>query len=259
MINFSRLESNVDVYRSQFHSGIIESVVIDGFLDDYLANQILNEFPNPIDENIGKSRDYVFAKNKFEKSDLSAVGPNMAQLKDDLLGVRFQNFLKLVTNQDVFVDSSFHGGGLHQGGEGSFLDMHVDFNYHPQNNTWFRNLNILIYFNKDWKKEFGGSLKISNKRTHESMEIEPLFNRCVIMFTRDYTLHGYDRINFPKGSFRRSIAAYAYSVDEKPKNVRSTTWYPENAGVIKSFVGKKWPSLVKIKNKIFGSSTSKNH
>ena len=38
--------------------------------------------------------------------------------------------------------------------------------------------------------------------------IEPIFNRAVIMFTRDFTLHGYDSINFPEGTFRNSIAAY---------------------------------------------------
>ena len=258
MINFSQLDKNINLYQSQFHSGIIEHVVIDNFLDTHLAEMVLMEFPNPIDENIGKSRDYVFAKNKFEKSDLNSVGTNMAQLKADLLSDKFRDFLKKVTNQNVFVDSTFHGGGLHQGGEGSFLDMHVDFNYHPKNNAWFRNLNILIYFNKDWQKDFGGSLKIKNTNTNESKEIEPLFNRCVIMFTREYTLHGYDKIKFPEGQFRRSIAAYAYSIDENPKNIRSTTWYPQNAGFMKVFIGKKWPLLVKIKNKIFGSSTSKN-
>jgi hypothetical protein len=258
MINFSYLENNIENFGKKFNEGVVESIIIDEFLDNDSAQKILQEFPNPIEENISKSRDYVFAKNKFEKSDIASAGPNMARLKEELLSVRFQEFLKSVTNQNVFVDPSFHGGGLHQGGENSFLDMHVDFNYHPTNNNWFRNLNILIYFNKDWKKEYGGSLKIINKNTNLSTEIEPLFNRCVIMFTRDYTLHGYDKISFPKNEFRRSIATYAYSLEDKPVNVRSTTWYPENSGFLKNFVGKKWPSLVKIKSKIFGSSTSKN-
>jgi hypothetical protein len=68
------------------------------------------------------------------------------------------------------------------------------------------------------------------------------------MFTRDYTLHGYDPISFPEGEYRRSIAAYAYSKVEMGKNdVRSTTWYPENTNIFKRTLGKNWPILAAIK------------
>jgi hypothetical protein len=156
------------------------------------------------------------------------------------------------------MDKEFHGGGLHQGGIGSYLDMHTDFNYHPVHKNWFRNLNILLYLNKDWKQEYGGRLKLRHSVTGKMREIEPTFNRCVIMFTRDYTLHGYEPINFPLGEYRRSIAAYAYTEIETPVSAHSTTWYPENSNSIKQFIGKQWPHLVKIKNSVFGSATTKN-
>jgi Rps23 Pro-64 3,4-dihydroxylase Tpa1-like proline 4-hydroxylase len=259
MINFHNIESQIQNLSKTFKNGVIESVIIDDFLKSDSVDNIFNEFPNPIEAKIQKSRDYVFAKNKFEKSDLASFGINCSKLREELLSDRFKEVLKKITGENVFVDSNFHGGGLHQGGKGSFLNLHTDFNYHPLNHEWFRNLNILIYFNKNWTPEYGGELKIQNKNTGKSMQIEPIFNRCVIMFTRDYTLHGYDPISFPDGEYRRSIAAYAYSLAEgKCSDVRSTTWYPENTNILKRTLGKNWPKLVSLKTKVFGSSTVKN-
>ena len=137
--------------------------------------------------------------------------------------------------------------------------MHVDFNYHPTNENWFRNLNILLYLNKNWKPEHRGELELKNINHKLVKKIEPVFNRCVIMFTRNYTLHGYKSINFPKGEYRRSIAAYAYSMSEnKDNDNRVTRWYPENAGKIKKLIGYYWPKLVKIKHYFFGSGTKNN-
>ena len=69
----------------------------------------------------------------------------------------------------MFIDADFYGGGIHQGKAGSFLDMHADFNYHPLKEHWFRNLNLLLYLNKDWKKEYAGEL-IRNDQECEARE-----------------------------------------------------------------------------------------
>ncbi len=260
MINFSYLESHADeLARSFKQGGIFEYVVIDGFCEEGPVTTLLGSFPDPLTEKIKKSRDYMFAKNKFEKSSFRDYGPEFEKLYTDLTSPRFRDLLHRITGENVFVDPDFHGGGLHQGGEGSFLDMHTDFNYHPVHNTWFRNLNILLYLNKDWKPDYGGQLKLQNKHSGETALIDPIFNRCVIMFTRDYTLHGYDRINFPKGMYRRSLAAYAYTEVEAPaREARSTTWYPAAGGSIKQFIGRHWPKLVRVKNRFLGSGTQAN-
>ena len=259
MINFQKIEVNIENLRDSFASGVIEHVIIDDFLYRESAIKLLNDFPDPIKTGINKSRDYFFAKNKFEKSNLEDVSENFRSFYTELLSDRFRKILKQITGEDVFLDPQLFGGGLHQGGSGSFLNMHADFNYHPINRNWFRNLNILIYFNLDWQPEFGGSLKLLNKNTGENAEIAPLFNRCVVMFTRDYTLHGYDRINFPEGQYRRSVAAYAYSIaDTEPHDVRSTAWYPDDGGIWKKILGAMWPRVVAIKSRLMGSSASKN-
>ena len=220
MINFEHIEEKKDELKSEFLSYSVEHVVVDNFIKIDSIDKLLEEIPNPVNAGINKSRDYFFAKNKYEKSGFSNYGHFLAELEKDLLSDRFQSLLSFVTGEKVFIDPEFHGGGLHQGGVGSFLNMHADFNYHPFKKNWFRNLNILIYLNPDWKEEYGGQLKLRHKSSGESFEIEPLLNRCVIMFTRDYTLHGYDEIFFPEGTYRRSIAAYAYSnCDLKEKKI----------------------------------------
>lgn len=259
MINFDTIENNLEQLTQNFaDASPFSYVIIDNFADENKLHQILNTFPNPGQENLNKSRDYIFAKNKYEKANFKEVSTECNEIYQDFVSERFQTIISKITNQDVFIDREFHGGGIHQGGEGSFLDMHVDFNYHPLHHNWFRNLNILLYLNPGWKQEYGGQLKLKHTQTGESAEIEPLFNRCVIMFTRDYTLHGYDRISFPPGQFRRSIATYAYNIDHNPQASRSTRWLPETTSPFKKMIGQYWPNLVKAKSLIFGSATAKN-
>ncbi len=261
MIRFDVIESQVDELARRFKTAVpCEHVVIDGFCDEAQLSQLYDEAPDPVQAGIHKSRDYMFARNKYEKSGFKDFSPRFATLHDELMSERFQAWLQRLTGENVFVDPAFHGGGLHQGGPGSYLDMHADFNTHPGHKDWFRNLNILLYLNRGWKPEHKGSLKLRHKdRPETTVEVEPLFNRCVVMFTRDYSLHGYDAINFPEGVYRRSIAAYAYSpMGERTPDHRSTVWYPDEAGVAKTTLGRMWPTLVKIKGALLGSATGKN-
>ena len=169
--------------------------------------------------------------------------------------------LTIIYGTRVFVDPDFVGGGLHRGGEGSFLDMHTDFNLHPLNRRWIRELNVLLYLNKEWQPEYEGRLDLRHAHTGETASIEPVFNRLVLMLTKDFTLHGYKPINFPTGQFRTSIATYAYSeagINDDLADLRTTTtWFPESGGAMKSMVAKVTPKLVALKQKFFGSSTAR--
>jgi hypothetical protein len=261
MINFDYLESNISELSKDFKNAVpFEHIVIDNFCYSEKLADSIQLIPDVNQGGGNKSRDFIFAKNKFEKSMFHELHPNFKILKSELLSDRFQKFLFNLTGEEIFVDPSFHGGGLHQGGKDSFLNMHVDFNYHPLNRNWFRNVNILLYLNEDWKKEYRGELKLRDGRNKGSSPnlIEPLFNRAVIMFTRDYTFHGYDKINFPDGHYRRSIAAYGYTIQEPTEEARTTVWYPENEGLIKKFLGKHMSKIIKYKSRVLGSGTNKN-
>mgnify|MGYP007046307760 CR=1 FL=1 len=173
---------------------------------------------------------------------------------------RFNDFLSYISGKKVFVDPKNHGGGLHQGKKNSSLDMHLDFNYHPLNNNWFRQMNILLYLNTDWKETYKGHLKLEDLRTGEKDEVGVPFNRVIIQECGTHSLHGYDQTYFPEGNFRTSIATYAYTVHNKIlEKPRTTDWFPtEDASSFKKFAAKHYNKAVKIKNKLFGSGTAKN-
>lgn len=105
------------------------------FAEPEALYELVSEIPDPHDASIGRSRDYIFAKNKFEKSEFSAFGPCCRALYADLCSNHFSTALRNIAGEDVFVDAAFHGGGLHQGGDCSYLDLHVDFNAHPPHKT----------------------------------------------------------------------------------------------------------------------------
>ena len=258
MIRFNSVEASVtDLRASWASSEPFECAVIDGLCEpDSLRAAVAS-----INDRVATSRqssDYVFARQKYEHPGFGDMSVDLAALREDLLSERFSKLLQSITGIDVFIDPDFHGGGLHSGGRGSFLDMHADFNTHPDHRDWVRQLNILLYLNDGWLPGFGGELQLRHRETGVERTINPVFNRCVVMLTKAHTLHGYREISFPDGMFRRSIASYAYSLGagEAPTH-RSTTWYPED-GCGKQLLGRAWPRLVALKTHLFGSTTSRN-
>lgn len=256
MIDFDRLEKQKEELRMSFLlAKPFPHLILDTFCQPHRVTELYHTIPD-IET---KSRDYVFAANKFEKSKFAELSAPLKELYDDLTSERFGKLLSFICNENVFVDQKFHGGGIHQGKKNSFLDMHVDFNYHPLNPTWYRNLNLLLYLNKDWKPEYGGHLKLEDLRTGERIQIDVPFNRMVIQQTRNYTLHGYDITHFPEGNYRTSVASYAYCEHkthiEKP---RTTDWHPKKEEHLKRFLARIYDPAVKLKNKLFGSSTAKH-
>jgi 2OG-Fe(II) oxygenase superfamily len=256
MINFSFLEENREKLRMDYLlAKPFPHLVIDNFCDGGRLDGLCAKIP----ELSNKSRDYIFANNKFEKSNYRELGQEFDELYLDLSSDRMNSFLSFIANEEVFVDPANHGGGLHQGKKNSFLDMHLDFNYHPLHKGWYRNMNLLLYLNKNWKPEYKGHLKLVDLRSGAEKELEVPFNRMIIQQTRAYTLHGYDMTNFPEKIYRTSIATYAYTkhqhLIEKP---RTTDWIVKDAKPFKKVIASIYGPAVKIKNKLFGSATAKN-
>lgn len=257
MINFEYLEKNLENLRTQYLTAQpFPYLIIDNFCDDEKLSKAYANVP----ELSNKSRDYGFAGNKFEKSNYKEICPEFLELYNDLASERFNLILSFITAKKTFVDPKNFGGGLHQGKKNSFLDMHLDFNYHPLHKNWYRELNLLLYLNKDWKEEYKGHLKIKDLRTNDEAELAVPFNRMIIQQCAPYSLHGYDMTNFPDGRYRTSIATYAYQIHERLiETPRTTDWFPkEDASTFKKLFAKNYNILVKTKNKFFGSATAKN-
>ena len=258
MIDFNKLEANKEEHRLNYLCAQpFPYLSINNLCDSKRLSDLCKEIP--LLDN--KSKDYMFAKNKFEKSNYGELGPLLKELNEDLHSERMNEFLSYISAKEVFVDPRNHGGGLHQGRENSFLDMHLDFNYHPMNKLWYREMNLLFYLNEGWQEEYGGKLKIEDLRTGKKEELDVNFNTLIIQQCSSFSLHGYDPTNFPDGKYRTSIATYSYIEHirhiEKP---RTTDWFPSKEGdsAIKKEIGRNFKHIVKVKNRLFGSGTSKN-
>jgi hypothetical protein len=256
MINFGFLEENKERLRMEYLlAKPFPHLIIDNFCDAARLEAMYEKIP----ELNNKSRDYIFANNKFEKSNYRELGQEFDELYLDLSSGKIDDFLSFIANEVVFVDPANHGGGLHQGKKNSFLDMHLDFNYHPLHKGWYRNMNLLLYLNKNWKPEYKGHLKLVDLRSGAEKEIEVPFNRMIIQQTRAYTLHGYELTNFPEKVYRTSIATYAYTKHQHLiEKARTTDWIVADANPLKKAIASIYGPAVKIKNKLFGSGTAKN-
>lgn len=234
----------------------VRHVAIDDFLDADFAMKLYDDLPQP--DSMPKSRDYMFS-DKRELSTLDRHSELSKQVHEIFMSPEFASLCSRLIGHELFIDPEYVGGGFHAGAEGSFLDLHVDFNIHPSHPDWLRELNILLYLNPGWEQSWGGELLLTDNPSSPPVEVEPLFNRLVLMESTDKSFHGYEKINFPPGRSRRSLAAYAYShITEGSVSRRTTGWVPQDASPVKRLLAKNWNWLVLTKNKFLGSGTLKN-
>lgn len=112
------------------------------------------------------------------------LSPYTRNLFHALSSRAFLAFLEEMTGiEGLIPDPYFSGGSIHVVANGVHLDIHADFNHHGKLN-FERRLNVLIYLNKDWRKEWGGSFEIWNTgMTERVASFVPIFNRMVCFST----------------------------------------------------------------------------
>jgi Rps23 Pro-64 3,4-dihydroxylase Tpa1-like proline 4-hydroxylase len=186
-------------------------IVIDDFLPEYILEKVLNEFPKP--GSTGWQKLNLPGERKLSATSDLQLGEATRILLYQLNSSTFISFLeKLTSIEGLIPDPHFAGGGLHQIEPGGYLKMHVDFNRHPKMRL-DRRLNLLLYLNKDWSENYGGHLQLWDKDMTQCEEkILPIFNRCVIFNTTDFSYHGHpEPLTCPEGQTRKSLALYYYS------------------------------------------------
>ena len=126
----------------------------------------------------------------------------------------------------MIADPSYFGGGLHWINNGGYLEVHADFNHLKQYNLE-RRINLLLYFNKNWKDEYNGHLEMWDRATMTKRKaVAPVFNRSVIFSTVKEALHGHPTpLSAPPGIARRSLALYYYTNTWNPAEQAHTTLY----------------------------------
>lgn len=224
-------------------------IVIDNFLPESLALEILKRFPVNI-----------IASDKFYENDYAGLHKRQILPEDCDENIRkifhFFNsapmlqFLEGLTTIDALIgDPYYNGGGFHEISRGGKLGVHADFRINEQLHI-NRRLNILIYLNKDWDDSYGGCLEIWDKKMSEKIDsIEPLFNRCVIFNTDFDSYHGHpDALNTPSEKTRKSIALYYYTASKKvyEESPAHSTMYVARPGDSKSI--KRQAAKLRLQN-----------
>ena len=205
----------------KFFNKPFKHLIIDNLLEKKFAIKCLKDFPN------------LNKKKLWEKSNIKSIEikyrsnwDSEFDIPDNIVNlVRILNssiFLKALSEvfsiPKLVPDPYFTGGGLNVTEKGGLLDVHVDGNYHDASGL-NRRLNILVYFNPNWKKNWGGEFGIYSNRGERCVKkIEPIFNRLIAFDTHDYSYHGLPNpINFPKKNPRRSLILYYYTKEKRPK------------------------------------------
>ncbi len=184
-------------------------LVIDNFLNTEKADYMYANFPA---YDLFNKKYKGLNEFKAEGSNFQDFDPAFAQMRDEIASEDFCKWLSTVTGmEDLYSVPDALGAGLHQGGNGSFLDVHIDFNIHVEQNI-HRRINLLVFFNKDWKDAYGGGTEMWNAdMTKLEKMVLPNFNRCVIFETNEISYHGYDKIKIPENVSRKSFYSYFYT------------------------------------------------
>jgi hypothetical protein len=192
-------------------------IVIDDFLPSAVLERVVSEIPKPGEIDWIRFDDARGRKLASEAE--TQLGGAPRALLYQLNSSAFIDFLETLTGiRGLIPDPHFWGGGVHQIERGGFLKVHTDFNRHPRLNL-DRRLNLLLYLNPGWQEEWGGHLELWDRDMTECRKkILPIFGRCVIFSTTDFSNHGHpDPVNCPEGMTRKSLALYYYS-NGRPRN-----------------------------------------
>lgn len=184
-------------------------LIIDNILLPEIAEEVFVSFP----------KEEVFNKRYKGVNEFKAEGSNFEDFPELFSKIReafhtkewCEIMSKITGITELFSVPDALGGGLHQGGNGSFLDIHIDFNIHADRGI-HRRINLLVFFNKDWNEAYGGHTELWNAdMTNLDKKVFPAFNRCLIFETNEISYHGYAAIKVPEGVTRKSLYAYYYT------------------------------------------------
>lgn len=211
--------------KTAFNTAIpFRHLVIDNFLDATFAETLDRRFPSLS----GMKTHYSgLNEKKAEDNNFVKQDGDFTLLHTTLSSRQFADWLTDITDiTPLHTADDRLGYGLHQGGHGSFLDIHIDYNIHPITKLQ-RKLNFLLFLNPVWEENWGGFLELWDSKTQKTgRHIAPLLNRAVIFECSEVSYHGYNRIDAPKDITRKSYYQYYFTTPEKHLRYHDTIFRP---------------------------------
>lgn len=199
-------------------------IAIENFFEAEFAERLLVEFPS-FDTRLA-TNESGNAGGKSVNTNIRSISPAYQELYELIASRPFLSAIERISGIDgLVIDPKMYGGGTHENLHGQDLDPHVDFNF-DEDEQLHRRLNLIVYLNKGWKPDWGGGLEIHSnpRRPQENLitTFDPLFNRCVMFETNEYSWHGFPKINLPEGErlrSRKSISIYLYTKERPAEEV----------------------------------------
>jgi hypothetical protein len=185
------------------------------FLEPDFAARVAESYPTfESAERLGFQFNFVNEQRKVQVTDPVKFPEPVRKLHEALASQQFLETVSYVTGiPRLLADPKLSGGGMHVTGPGGRLDVHVDFNYIEERKL-HRRLNILVYFNREWRDDWGGELELWDRKVqNRHHRFTPILNQCVIFETSDISYHGVRQLSCPADVSRCSFAAYYYTED----------------------------------------------
>lgn len=206
-------------------------ICIDNFLPEAILEKVredLNELPEA-ESSFSRAQENL--KSSYIPERLPTYTKDLFYAFNSRPFIRFLEEMTGITG--LIPDPYYMGAGIHKTLNGGHLDIHADFNLHKKMNVE-RRLNVLLYLNKDWQKDWGGSFEIWNKAmTKKEASFVPTYNRMVCFSTGSDTFHGNpEPVNHPDGEPRQSIALYYYTATWDASRKAHTTLFKPRPGTV---------------------------
>lgn len=224
-LDFEKLDAIARARREEFAAAEpFPYVVIDDFLPAESAEALLADFES---QDAGWDFYHHYNEKKMAITRIERMAPRTQQVFEALQSREFVDFIERLTGmEDLISDPDLDGAGMHKTLPGGYLNVHTDFLSHTKNRHWSREINLLVYFNKDWKPEWNGNLELWDADLSRCVQsVEPVFNRCVIFHTAQRSYHGHPHpLACGPGTDRKSIALYYFRDRGKPLDLTSTDY-----------------------------------
>jgi hypothetical protein len=186
-------------------------IVLDDFIDPALANELSAAFPAP-DAIDWVERDNENNRRRYQH-DETKVPPLLREMLREMNSRQFVLFLETLTGiENLLPDPYFIGGGVHLSGEGDFLKIHADFNWHHKLQA-YRRVNALLYLSDEWRPEWKGAIEFWDREmTGPVGSALPIFNRLVVFSTSEHSNHGQrEPTRCPPDVYRKVLNLYYYT------------------------------------------------
>lgn len=213
------------------HAGFVAAqpyphVVLDDFLPAAIADALAAEIDDPA---LAWQPLHHVNERKLVYGDLAHMGADAAAVVRALQAPALLRDLECLTGvAGLLGDPSLDGAGLHRMEPGGYLNVHADALAHGKRRTWSRQLNLILFLNRDWQDSYQGWLELWTPDVQScARRIAPVFNRALLFRTTPTSFHGVpEAVSCPPGRARRSLALYYFRDESRAVRLQPTRYVP---------------------------------